>query len=312
MGLKSKHIPPRRRARQGSPGPEEQHRQPAFTTRYTYRRNRTLTGSLVNHVSSAGELQAQLKSPRVHVHDLRRTRRHLLAMIGGTVWGIVAVGLLLYNITVTPVVTGNFDSNQQLYQAKITEYFAAHPLERFRFAFNAERLTRHLQVNGCPEVAEVLATTQQTGLGKTTFTLAMRQAAVVWTINDQQLFVDTEGNAFRRAYGSKPTIEIVDESGISARDNQILASNQFLGFIGKVVGAMRRYELTVQKITLPANTTRQIYVWISGVEYPVKLSVDRSAILQSEDTARAVSYLSKHNIKPEYLDVRVSGRAVYR
>ena len=140
----------------------------------------------------------------------------------------------------------------------------------------------------------------------------MRQAAVVWTVNRQQLFVDTEGHAFRRAYGPRPSIEVVDDSGIGTRNNQVVASNQFLGFIGKVVGAVRRHQLTVQKITLPAGTTRQIYVWFTGVEYPVKFSVDRSAGLQSEDAARAIRYLAQHHITPKYLDVRVSGRAAYR
>ena len=308
MGFRTKQTPLPARRRAVKNKREEQLQR----TAYTYRRNRTLTGSLVSRVPSAGESKAQLRSPRMHAHDLRRTRRRVALSLGVVVGLLAAVWFALDNVIATPVVAGNLTSNHQLYQAKINDYLTAHPLERFRFALNTSRLAAYLQTHDCPEVAAVLPATQQAGLGRSTITLAMRQAAVVWTVNRQQLFVDTEGHAFRRAYGPRPSIEVVDDSGIDTRNNQVVASNQFLGFIGKVVGAVRRHQLTVQKITLPAGTTRQIYVWFTGVEYPVKFSVDRSAGLQSEDAARAIRYLAQHHITPKYLDVRVSGRAAYR
>ena len=245
MGFRTKQTPPPARRRAAKNKREEQFQR----TAYTYRRNRTLTGSLVSRIPSAGESKAQLRSPRMHAHDLRRTRRHVALSLGVVVGLLAAVWFALDNVIATPIVAGNLTSNHQLYQAKINDYLTAHPLERFRFALNTSRLAAYLQTHDCPEVAAVLPATQQAGLGRSTITLAMRQAAVVWTVNRQQLFVDTEGHAFRRAYGPRPSIEVVDDSGIGTRNNQVVASNQFLGFIGKVVGAVRRHQLTVQKIT---------------------------------------------------------------
>src|SRR4051812_27059099 len=62
--------------------------------RYTFRRNRTLTGSASSKVVSTNESNAQLKSPRVHAHDLVRKRRHV-----GMVLVLVILGsTLLYSL----------------------------------------------------------------------------------------------------------------------------------------------------------------------------------------------------------------------
>ena len=304
-------VPPRRR-RQSAEGKGGDDRSTVPTSTSIYRRNRTLTGSLVSHISSAGEQKAELRSPRMYAHDLRRTRRHMMMALVGIIFMMAGCGFLLMNITATPLVTGNFNDNHRLYQQGITAYLTDHPLERLRFTLDTTRLTTYLQTHGYTEVARVMPETQQTGLGRTTYTLAMRQAAVVWTINKRQRFVDTDGMTFTRSYTKRQLVEVIDESGIDTHRNQVLVSDQFLGFIGKIVGAMHQYDLTVQKITLPAGTTRQIYVWITGVEYPIKVSVDRSAYLQSEDASRVIRYMAAHRIVPEYVDVRVGGRAAYR
>ena len=84
MGFRTKQTPPPARRRAAKNKREEQPQR----TAYTYRRNRTLTGSLVSRVPSAGESKAQLRSPRMHAHDLRRTRRRVVLSLG------VVVGLL--------------------------------------------------------------------------------------------------------------------------------------------------------------------------------------------------------------------------
>ena len=62
MGFRTKQTPPPARRRAAKNKREEQPQR----TAYTYRRNRTLTGSLVSRVPSAGEPKALLRSPRMH------------------------------------------------------------------------------------------------------------------------------------------------------------------------------------------------------------------------------------------------------
>lgn len=282
--------------------------------RYSFRRNRTLTGSLSSGVSSATEHRAELKSPRVHAHVLRRHRRKLSAILVAVV--LVSAGLLslIYqSIAIVHVASATpRPLEQAVYQAKIQEYLSLHPLERFRFVIDVDSLTNFLQKNGSPEVLHVAQNTYFDGIGATKFTLELRRPAVSWTTGSSNLYVDETGAAFTRNYYPEPSVKVIDKTGIGTRDNQVLASSRFLGFIGMVIGRMKQYDLVVTSVTLPEATTRQIAINIENLPYPVKLSVDRPVGEQAEDSARAIRYLDSKGITPEYIDVRVSGRAFYK
>lgn len=283
-----------------------------MSQRYAFRRNQTLTGSLVSGVTSPNERRAQLKSSRVQSHDLRHHRRHLFLLLVGVLTTSAALFFLIDQSVAVPKVAKTFEGDQAMYEEKIDQYLISHPAQRFRFSLKISQLTNYLQENGFPEVAAVSPDMNRSGFGQTTFTLVMRQAAVVWMVGNQRLFVDTEGHAFKRSYGNQSLVEVIDQSGIGTRNNQVLASDSFLGFIGKVVGAAQNNRLTVQQIRLPAGTTRQVYVLFEGVSYPLKLSVDRSAGEQVEDASRAIRYFQKKGITPEYVDVRVTNKAYYK
>lgn len=282
--------------------------------RYTFRRNRTLTGSLSSHVSSATEHRAELKSSRVHAHGLRRHRRKLSAVLLAVLLASVGLIALIYQsiaiVHVSSATPRPLDSS--LYESKIQDYLAVHPLERFRFVIDVDSLTTYLQQNGCPEVLHVAPDDHFDGLGATMFTLELRRPAVSWTTGSANLYVDETGAAFTRNYFADPSVKVVDKTGIGTQDNQVLASSRFLGFIGMVIGKMKQYDLVVTSVILPEATTRQIAINVENVPYPIKLSVDRPVGEQAEDASRAIRYLMDKSITPEYIDVRVSGRAFYK
>jgi hypothetical protein len=282
--------------------------------RYAFRRNRTLTGSLVSSVPSANENRSELKSTRVHAHGLRRHRRKLSALLVGIV--AVAVGLLalIYQMTaIVHVASGTPKGiDHSVYESKIQDYLTIHPLERFRFSVNADTLTSYLQKNGCPEIFHVASDARFDGLGTTKFMLEFRQPAVSWSTGSSQLYVDESGAAFTRNYFPDPAVKVIDQTGIETKNNQVLASSRFLGFVGMVIGKMKQYDLVVTSVVLPASTTRQIAVNVKGFSYPIKLSVDRPVGEQVEDASRAIRYLANKGITPQYLDVRVGGRAFYK
>ena len=68
----------------------------------------------------------------------------------------------------------------------------------------------------------------------------------------------------------------------------------------------------MQQVIIPASTTRQVELRIKKVSYPVKFSVDRPAGEQTEDMARVIKYLKSKGVNPDYVDVRVSGKAFYK
>lgn len=317
MGLLRKKQQPQATRRLGAANSRvRQHATPdELNERYTFRRNRTLTGSLSSNVASANETNSELRSKRVQSHDLRRHRRKLSTLLM-VVAGVAAVlGFLLYQSIALPhVVVEDVDSSidQQFYDRKVQEYLNGRPLERFRFSLNVDTLSQYLQTHDAPEVRAVSPDVSFAGLGVSTVYIELRKPVVAWQTDGANLFVDGEGVAFYRNYYTPPSVAIVDETGIKTEGNRVLASNRFLGFIGRVIGRFEANGLTVTKVVLPPNTSRQIAVSTEGVVYPVKMSIDRPAGEQTEDAARAIRHLTARNIAAQYIDVRVSGKAYYK
>jgi len=306
---KQKTEPPRRRQTEAL---QDRASERELEERYTFRRNRTLTGSASSHVSTLSESTAQLKSPRVQAHELAKKRRHvgllLLAVLvcAGILFGLVS------QFTAGVIVKMQDDSRRldASYEELIQSYFAGRPLERLRFMTDEQRLTEYVQTKA-PEV-EAVKVEGPGGFGVSSFTMMMRRPIAGWSINGSEAYVDASGTAFTRNYYASPAVRVVDNSGIPVQAGQAVASNRFLSFVGRVVGIASVYGYKATEVIIPADTTRQIELKLEGVGYPVKLSIDRGAGVQIEDMTRAIRWLQASNINPAYLDVRVSGRAFYK
>ena len=308
-----KHQQPARRSGLSSPR-QARATDESLGERYTFRRNRTLTGSLAPGVSSVNEHRAELKSSRIHAHDLRHHRRKLSAILLSVLVVGAFLALLVYQSVAIVRVKALTDTpiDTQQYEEAIQQYLAGRPIERSRVTLDTAELAKYLQTSGYPEVRAVVEHMDFDGVGASTINLEFRRPAIVWQTGSTRLYVDDTGVAFTRNYYAEPTVSIVDQSGIGTQDNKVLASNRFLAFIGMVVGRMNANGHTVTQVALPAGTTRQIAVSVATVPYPIKFSVDRPVGEQVEDAARAMAYLSAKGISPEYLDVRVSGKAYYK
>lgn len=312
MSLFSKKQPDVPLRRRSQPETAERASSASLASRYNFRRNRTLTGSASSQVSTVGEAHAQLKSERVMAHDLVRQRRHIGLILSGVVIGCALLFGLVTQFT-AHVELHTADLSVALspsYNIAVEQYFNQQPIERFRFMLNMNHLSRYVQ-SVLPEVAAVQLD-GSAGLGKTRFSLTMRQPIAGWSMGGSQEYVDGNGVSFARNYYATPAVQIVDNSGVQAVAGQAIASNQFLSFVGRVVGQAAKSNLVVTQVIIPEGTTRQIEVRLTGIAYPIKLSVDRPAGEQVEDMARSVAWLSSHGQSPQYLDVRTSGRAFYR
>lgn len=308
---KKEPIPARRR--QASSSTEA--RRPSdndLAQRYAFRRNRTLTGSASSDVVSAGHSDAaQLKSPRVRSHDLAQHRR----LLGVTLFGVLLVTIILFILVsqfTSSVVVRSTDASIALddaYATSIEQYLQAQPIERLRFMTNQRQLNQYLQ-SVAPEVLSVTAD-GSAGFGVSAFVIKVRTPIASWSIGDSEQYVDDTGTSFQRNYFPTPAVQIIDDSGIRAAVGQAVASDRFLGFVGRVVGLTGAGGYTVAQVTIPQGTTRQVELRLNDVPYPIKVSVDRPAGEQVEDMTRAVRWLASQQQTPAYLDVRVSGRAFY-
>lgn len=306
MGLFSKKKPDLPRRRQSDALND------SLDERYTFRRNQTLTGSASARVVTANDMSAQIRSPRAHAHELARRRQYVGSILFVTLLGCVLLGFLIMQFTASVTVRSS-ELTMQLddrYSRDIEDYFNRQPIERLRFLLREDRLLAYLQ-SVAPEVAKV-DVEGSVGYGNTAFALTMREPIVAWNINNNRQYVDTSGTAFTRNYYADPKVQVVDESGIQISGGETVASNRFLGFIGRVVGLAKSSGYTVTDVILPRGMTREVDIKLEGVGYPIRFSVDRPAGEQIEDMDRALTWLTANSQNPEYLDVRVSRRSYYK
>lgn len=286
-----------------------------LSNRYAFRRNRTLTGSSSSTITSSNELNAELKSPRAHVHHLTNLRRRLLLYFVGV--GLAALGLyvlvsqLVASVDVSIAGSAPLSKDSQApYSKSLEAYYAARPVERFRFLLNEDALLAHIQAT-LPEV-QAVAVEPGSKLGEASIAMVARKPIARWSIDGANKYVDGRGVVFATNYYEDPTLQIIDSSGLQTSTNQLVASNRFLGFIGRVVSKSESSGLSVAKVTIPQLTTRQVSISLEGQGTEYRLSVDRSAGEQVEDISRIARYMTSNKLNPGYVDVRISGKAFYK
>lgn len=310
---KSVDDAPRRRQQQAGDERRERALERAQDTGTTFLRNRTLTGSLSAHVSSANELKGDLQSSRTQAHHLAHQRRKITSTLMGTLAAIVVLSALLFDLTVRPVVTSadhavSLDAAR--YEMAIRQYLDQRPIERLRGMLDETRLTEYLR-HAVPEVATV-ELDGSAGLGASEFRLTMRHPIAGWIIAGKQYFVDEKGVPFDKNYYETPVVNVVDQSGVQQTAGTAVASGRFLAFVGRTVSESKQEGLIVQEAIIPTGTTRQLQVKLEGRGYPIKLSLDRSVGEQVEDMKYAVAYFDSKKQTPAYVDIRVSGKAYFK
>ena len=271
-----------------------------------FRRNQTLSG--------VRRTESEPVSERARLHALARRRQKAGAILALVLGVIILLAALMTQFTARAVVTGSSDALSRSitpneYEKAINEYLAIHPVERLRFALDETALSEYVAAS-LPEVAAV----KMTGIDnliESRFTLTLRKPVAGWQINSRQYYVDTNGVVFQSNYFETPSVQIIDQSGISPEQGSIVASARLLSFVGRIVSLSGQGSYVVTEAILPSGTTRQIEIRLKDVQPLVKLSIDRGAGEQVEDMVRSLNYLKSRNQGAQYIDVRVAGRAVY-
>jgi cell division septal protein FtsQ len=295
----SQEVPRRRRSDEVTPT-----EQPRSSTQY--RRNQTLSGVSQKSMS---------ESPRGQAHQLTIQRRKIGGLFGIVLVAIILLALLISQFMAQVSVTS---STKQLssafkgeeYEKVVNNYLGLHPAERLRFALNEPALSSYVSA-ALPEVKSIEVSGIK-DIVDTQFAVTFRQPVAGWQINGNQFYVDDAGIVFETNYYDPPTVQIVDETGISPEEGATVAGSRLLGFLGKVVSQVGERGYVVTQALLPVGMTRELDIQLKDIPTRIKLSTDRGAGEQVEDLTRALTYLKSKNQNPEYIDVRVSGRAAYK
>ncbi len=307
---KSANVPRRRQVQQEG---RENDVKKMTRSRSLFRRNRTLTGSSSAIIGSANEHGGDLRSPRAQAHHLAAHRRRLVSLFVVVTVTTMSLAWLVYEFTARtyPIASSAVMSlDRERYQKVLDDYFAAHPIERLRILIDHDALNAHMH-RYAPEV-KFVTPDGSAGFAMSRFVLTLREPLAGWSIGSARHYVDDSGIVFDKNYFEEPSVKIVDNSGVPQQGGAAAVSGRFLNFVGRTVVIGREYDMTVIEAVIPEATTRQIDIKIEGREYPVKLSLDRPVGEQLEDARRAIGYFDSKGVKPEYIDVRVSGKAYYR
>ena len=104
----------------------------------------------------------------------------------------------------------------------------------------------------------------------------------------------------------EPTVAILDEN---AGEN---VSQRVKEFVARLEDDAKEYDLEIERVVLPYQMVREVDVYVKGRSEYYKMSLDRSSSVQAEDMSRMIRYLTEKEITPEYVDLRVEGKAYYK
>ncbi len=282
---------------------------------YTFRRSRTLSGSSSPNVKTT-KRHADMQSSRLQFHSLRRRRRHITAilivvimLIVGTYWLMTQYAASATSISYSP--SPQVTPDKARYQNIINKYLQAHPLERFRFVLNDARLSQYVS-QALPEVADI--TGNGGGIGYGSYKISLRKPVIDWRLGSREYLVDASGVAFSKNYYQKPAVSVIDKSSLAVSGGkEAIASNRLLTFLGRLVSGVNETKLgRIESLTIPAASAREVDVKLKGESYFFKVNVSRDVAAQVQDMERVARYFKQHHATPQYIDLRVGGRAFYR
>ena len=105
---------------------------------------------------------------------------------------------------------------------------------------------------------------------------------------------------------TEPTVAIIDEN---AGNN---VSSRAKLFVARLEADAKEYNLKIDHVVLPFQKAREMLVFFDGRKEYYKITSERGSAVQIEDAERMIRYLDSKSITPEYVDLRVEGKAYYK
>ena len=105
---------------------------------------------------------------------------------------------------------------------------------------------------------------------------------------------------------TEPTVAIVDEN---VGDN---ISKRVKVFVARLEADAAEKNLKVDHVTLPFQKAREVLVFFVGRKEYYKMTIERGSTVQIEDAERMMRYLDSKALAPEYVDIRVEGKAYFK
>ena len=145
------------------------------------------------------------------------------------------------------------------------------------------------------------------------------QPTLVITGTNGSYILDQTGKALLLVVDTKTILSLklpilTDQSGLKLVLGERVLSSNDVSFVKLIIAQLAAKHVVVSGLIMPV-ASREIDVYISGVEYYVKFNLQDSgkALQQAGSFLATKNLLDSQNVVPShYIDVRVSGRAYYQ
>ncbi len=262
-----------------------------------------------------GRALSNTKGEQQHfrLKELRAKRQKVLSWLGALLALVILILIIVLQLINSPQSLLSFD-NQQVktkrtvaYNQTINDYLSRYPVERLAFLLNHDRLNDFF-VSKHPEILSIKLK-RLSAWGDDQFALKARQPIAMFEINNQVAFVDNEGVSFDYYEFDKPSLRVLDRTGVNQAK---VVSRRLLEFIGQAVSLFNQSGFSVEQVVLPPQTVHQIELKLKDRAYPIRLTVDNDASAQINGVLKVIKKLDREQKTVRYLDGRVPGKVFYK
>ncbi len=282
-----------------------------------YRKNKTLS-SYSGGTNRGGELEGG-RSERQRLHYVKARQKQTIYGLAFFGLIIIVLGIILYNYTARVTMSATSDQLDIVnapaaarYEDSINKYLANHPAGRLRISLDKKGLERYLE-HEHPEVKYVKRTSFN-GLGVSNYDLVFREPIIKWQAGEHTYYVDSEGVSFQENIYKEPDINLRDASlgGGTINDGTVKLSRRILEFSGRLATSIQDKGKSIEFLTLPEDTTRQVAVKLVDSPTLFIFSIDQPVEAQVDAMMQASNYFTNAGYQPTRVDLRVPGRAYYK
>ena len=103
-----------------------------------------------------------------------------------------------------------------------------------------------------------------------------------------------------------PSVDIIDQNA----NTEI--SSRVTEFVARLEADAKEYNLEVERVVLPYQKAREVHVYLVNHAEYYKMTIERGSTVQIEDAERMMRYLDGKGLAPEYVDIRVEGKAYFK
>ncbi|HET9098208.1 MAG TPA: hypothetical protein VFN51_01170 [Candidatus Saccharimonadales bacterium] len=245
-----------------------------------------------------------------------------LALGGLLIFLVVALDIisLSTNVNIIPL---NSSKNISLtstektqYQLAAKKYLSGSVLNRNKLTVDTQGLSRYLAAS-YPEISSVnpaiplLSDTMDVYIGLAQPALILDESDGAYAVDDAGRVMFKLNTSELQSMSSIPAV--VDQSGLSARVNDLVLPASEVSFIQEIVGQLKAKGMLISSMTLPSGEG-ELDARVAGEAYFIKFNLENNDPRQQAGTYLAtIAQLKSEGITPgQYIDVRVDGRAYYK